>query len=69
MKRLLAAILVSAAAFAVTACIGDDDVPKDPAQQHHYWMNKKLEWSQSILGDLAKTDWDKMGQDARKSAR
>jgi hypothetical protein len=66
MKRLLAAFFLSAAAFTITACIGDDDVPKDPAQQHHYWMDKKLEWSQSILGDLAKADWDKMGQDARK---
>jgi len=38
--------------------------PKDPAQRHSYWMQKKIEWSQAVLGDLAKADWGKMRQHA-----
>jgi hypothetical protein len=28
-------------------------------------MTKKLDWSQSILGCLAKSDWNKVAKDAR----
>jgi cytochrome c556 len=49
----------------VVVSAADEAEPKDPAQKHSYWMKKKLEWSQSILACLAKSDWDKMAQDAR----
>jgi hypothetical protein len=65
--RIVAVVLfITGVAFAVAACRGQDAVPKDPAQQHSYWMKMKLEWSQSILADLAMANWEKMGDDARK---
>lgn len=51
------------AAYVATAA--DEVVPKDPEQKHSYWMKKKLEWSQSVLACLTKSDWDKMAKDAR----
>lgn len=57
-------MLMVLAVFAV-AVRGADEPPKDPEQQHSYWMKKKLEWSQSLLAGLSNANWDKMGQDAR----
>lgn len=66
MKRGLATLsLVILAMLLSTICMGEDDEPKEPSQRQSYWMKKKLEWSQSILADLAKADFEKMGKEAR----
>jgi hypothetical protein len=66
MKRLLVLSPLIIVTFLAISIRGDDDTePKDPAQRHSYWMMKKLEWSQAILADLAKADWEKMGQHTR----
>ena len=66
MNRLFLLMTAGICAFAVlVGSAAEESEPKDPVQKHSYWMKKKLEWSQSILAGLAKSDWDKMAQDAR----
>lgn len=65
MKRFVAFLLVSICAIGSASFGLAEDEPKDPADKHSYWMKKKLEWSQAILGDLSRGDWEKMGKNAR----
>ena len=66
MPRLSAILLLLIVFVLVNSMrVDGEEEPNDPAQKQSYWMKKKLEWSQAILGDLATGDWDKMRQNAR----